>query len=109
MIAGRTYYLREIKTAPGYQKTDMTIAFTLSGNDTAVAEYPWTETTTQVVELKTGAGIATQLKIANNKLYDLPKSGGMGTYWFMIIGAMMMGFALTAGFTKMNLLQILRR
>lgn len=47
--------------------------------------------------------------LTNTKVYNLPKAGGMGTYWFMIIGAMMMGFALTAGFTKMNLLKLLRR
>lgn len=47
--------------------------------------------------------------IYNSKAYDLPSAGGMGTYWFMIIGAMMMGFALTAGFTKMDLLKLLRR
>lgn len=47
--------------------------------------------------------------ITNSQVYDLPSAGGMGTYWFMIIGAMMMGFALTAGFTKVNLLKLLRR
>ena len=47
--------------------------------------------------------------ITNSKLYNLPNSGGMGTYWFMIIGAMMMGFALTAGFTKLDLLSLFRR
>lgn len=51
----------------------------------------------------------TSAQIENTKVYDLPNAGGMGTYWFMIIGAMMMGFALTAGFTKMNLLKLLRR
>ena len=47
--------------------------------------------------------------LTNTRIYNLPSAGGMGTYWFMIIGAMMMGFALTAGFTKMNLLKLLRR
>jgi len=47
--------------------------------------------------------------LTNVQIYDLPKTGGMGTYWFMIIGALMMGFAVTAGFTKLNLLSIFRR
>lgn len=57
----------------------------------------------------TGYITATNNIIVNVKEYDLPKTGGMGTYWFMVIGAMMMGFALTAGFTKIDLLSLLRR
>ena len=29
----------------------------------------------------------------NSKAYELPSAGGMGTYWFMMFGAMMMAFA----------------
>ena len=60
-------------------------------------------------KLKDFESTGTSYYVTNYKDYELPKSGGMGTYWFMVIGAMMMGFALTAGFTKMNLLNIFRR
>lgn len=33
--------------------------------------------------------------VENTKMYDLPSAGGMGTYWFMVIGMGMMTFAVT--------------
>ena len=47
--------------------------------------------------------------LTNSRIYSLPSSGGMGTYWFMVIGAMMMGFAATAAFTRMNIRKVFRR
>lgn len=38
--------------------------------------------------------------VANQKIYELPSAGGMGTYWFMIIGMGMMTFAVTTLLTR---------
>lgn len=38
--------------------------------------------------------------IVNTKVYNLPSTGGMGTYWFMIIGMGMMTFAVTTLLTR---------
>jgi len=70
---------------------------------------PSAEGTGGYIETKVATDCEDENVITNSQVFNLPKSGGMGTYWFMIIGAMMMGFALTAGFTKMNLLKLLRR
>ena len=114
LVPGKYYVLEETGTPIGYIKPDKPIIFKLTSTNTEIGSIGrWDPDKAEEVILSTrnaeGAAIAVQLNVANEPVYDLPKSGGMGTYWFMVIGAMMMGFALTAGFTKMNLLQILRR
>jgi len=74
----------------------------------------WTKDNTypnQVVFLTNGNGtdLSANKELPNSKAYILPSAGGMGTYWFMVIGAMMMGFAATAAFTGMNIRKGFRR
>lgn len=47
-----------------------------------------------------GAYVETNAVLTNVQIYDLPKTGGMGTYWFMIIGMGMMTFAVTTLITR---------
>ena len=99
LLEGKTYYLVETKTQSNYIKLSKPIAFKLSSIDTnAKDNFTWTENIEDgVIVLKCDADIetVTTLKVANQEVYELPNSGGMGTYWFMVIGAMMMGFAAT--------------
>ena len=94
LLNDRNYYLVERRAVDGYILLSSPIAFTLSGTEGSET-YNWSDGQSDVVTLKAGASITTRLNVANEPMYELPSAGGMGTYWFMVIGAMMMAFAAT--------------
>ena len=94
---GTTYYLKEEKTASGYTLLSKPIAVTLipelteSGQPTGKMQYTIDGTTTP----KEGYSESRLAKttITNNKGFNLPGTGGMGTYIFTIGGLVVMAGA----------------
>lgn len=90
---GTTYYLKEEKTAQGYTLLSKPIAVTLipelteSGQPTGKMKYTIDNTTTP-----TESRLA-ETTITNNKGFNLPGTGGMGTYIFTIAGVVLMACA----------------
>lgn len=93
---GTTYYLKEEKTAQGYTLLSKPIAVTLipqleSGQPTGKMKYTIDGNTTPT-EGYTEPRLA-ETTITNNKGFDLPGTGGMGTYIFTIGGLVVMAGA----------------
>ncbi len=92
---GTTYYLKEEKTAPGYTLLSKPIAVTLipvlteSGQPTGNMQYTIDNNTESP---KNGFRLA-ETTITNNKGFNLPSTGGMGTYIFTIGGLVVMAGA----------------
>lgn len=94
---GTTYYLKEEKTAQGYTLLSKPIAVTLipeltkSGEPTGKMKYTIDNKTTP----KEGYGEfrLAETTITNNKGFNLPGTGGMGTYIFTIGGLVVMAGA----------------
>ncbi len=79
------YTIKEIKSPAGYALLREPVSFTLKTDGT--------------VEVKSGGGMASVeaedgknivLKIRNEELYELPKTGGIGTHWYTISGSLLM-------------------
>lgn len=90
---GTTYYLKEEKTAQGYTLLSKPIAVTLipeivSGQPTGRMKYTIDNTTTDFNESRLA-----ETTITNNKGFNLPSTGGMGTYIFTIGGLVVMAGA----------------
>lgn len=90
---GTTYYLKEEKTAQGYTLLSKPIAVTLipeivSGQPTGRMRYTIDNTTTDFNESR-----LVETTITNNKGFNLPSTGGMGTYIFTIGGLVVMAGA----------------
>ncbi|MBP3895895.1 MAG: LPXTG cell wall anchor domain-containing protein, partial [Mogibacterium sp.] len=83
----KKYLLVETDAKDGYIKPDYAwrLHIDVNGNLSKV----------EAVTGSNGKYVETNHILTNRPHYDLPKTGGMGTYWFMIIGAMMMTFAVT--------------
>ncbi len=94
---GTTYYLKEEKTAQGYTLLSKPIAVTLipelteSGQPTGKMKYTIDNTTTPT-EGYNESRLA-ETTITNNKGFNLPGTGGMGTYIFTIGGLVVMAGA----------------
>lgn len=93
---GTTYYLKEEKTAQGYTLLSKPIAVTLipqleSGQPTGKMKYTIDGNTTPT-EGYTEPRLA-ETTITNNKGFNLPGTGGMGTYIFTIGGLVVMAGA----------------
>ena len=93
---GTTYYLKEEKTAQGYTLLSKPIAVTLipqleSGQPTGKMKYTIDGNTTPT-EGYTEPRLA-KTTITNNKGFNLPGTGGMGTYIFTIGGLVVMAGA----------------
>lgn len=99
LLAGRYYVLEEVETVNGYIKLAKPIVFKLTNtNDKATQIVYWDESASdnpKEIVLYTEGENGALLNVANKPVYDLPSAGGMGTYWFMVIGTMMMTFAVT--------------
>lgn len=94
---GTTYYLKEEKTAQGYTLLSKPIAVTLipeltkSGQPTGKMKYTIDGTTTPTKGYSESR--LAQTTITNNKGFNLPGTGGMGTYIFTIGGLVVMAGA----------------
>lgn len=93
---GTTYYLKEEKTASGYTLLSKPIAVTLTpelanGQPTGKMKYTIDNKTTP----KEGYNESrlAETTITNNKGFNLPSTGGMGTYIFTIGGLVVMAGA----------------
>lgn len=90
---GTTYYLKEEKTAQGYTLLSKPIEVTLipqleSGQPTGKMKYTIGDHTTDYDDLRLA-----KTDIINNKGFNLPGTGGMGTYIFTIGGLVVMAGA----------------
>lgn len=94
---GTTYYLKEEKTASGYTLLSKPIAVTLipelteSGQPTGKMKYTIDGKTTP--ENDYNESRLAETTITNNKGFNLPGTGGMGTYIFTIGGLVVMAGA----------------
>ena len=82
------YTVTEIKAPNGYSLLSEPLSFTLETNGTISTQ---DASGNVLVDDETGKQIV--LKIKNEILYELPSSGGMGIYWYMFGGVLLMSAA----------------
>ncbi len=82
------YTITEIKAPNGYSLLSEPLSFTLETNGTISTQ---DASGNVLVDGETGKQIVLQIK--NEILYELPSSGGMGIYWYMFGGVLLMSAA----------------
>lgn len=84
-----TYYLREVVAPSGYQLLAEPIAITITNIDGELTVV--TDGGQEVGEITIDENNENvQIRIINDKLYELPSSGGIGIYWYSIGGMLLM-------------------
>ena len=106
LVPGKTYYLKETVPA-GYFALKHAISFTVddTGGNPVVN---WTDLSSNTFHFKPAPATAEQLgshsgkarenwigvlEIKNTELYELPSTGGIGTYWSTILGTAFLALA----------------
>lgn len=78
---GRSYILKEVKPPDGYSAVETLIPFSFDRNGNVSMQ------NTGDKDISISGGVIT---VKNHKLYELPSSGGPGTYIFAFLGALVM-------------------
>lgn len=84
-----TYILEEVQAPEGYALLGQRIMFVVAENGVTIRE----PDPHNMVQVENKDGVY-QIKVKNNKLYELPSTGGPGTYVFTISGVAMLMTAL---------------
>lgn len=88
-----TYTLTEVVAPEGYTLLREPVSFVLTTKETqSTIELKFSEEQGQkhLVSLLTENNNGIGLKVENEKLYELPEAGGIGTYWYTISGTLLM-------------------
>ena len=88
---GRSYILKEIKPPDGYTAIETVIPFSFDKDGNISMQ----DTGNSDISISDGV-----IKVINHKLYELPSAGGMGTYIFAFLGALLMSAGLMLGMRK---------
>lgn len=92
-LAVGTYYLKELKAPDGYSALTSVVKVVISekSNDNTVYDFKYSANGESEKDVAADGIIA--LDITNNKGFNLPSTGGMGTYLFTIAGLVIMAGA----------------
>lgn len=93
-LAAGTYYLKETKTASGYTLLANPIKITISAPATGTdATFTYDNNTAQLSSADDNGNARFTFTVTNKKGFNLPSTGGMGTYIFTIGGLVVMAGA----------------
>lgn len=96
LIIGKTYIIKETKTLKGYglQSYEYNITMNMDGSFKVLRD----DTQGEIITLESGKdydwdGNALKLsfKVVNKRIYDIPITGGMGIYLYILIGTTLIG------------------
>ena len=77
------YTLTEIKSPLGYSLLREPLKFTLNTDNSITVN-------SNMASVENDGDKKIVLKVKNEELYELPKTGGIGTYWYTISGTLLM-------------------
>lgn len=93
-LAAGTYYLKELQAPSGYSTLTSVVKVVISTatpNDNTVYDFKYSMNEEEKKDVTSDGVIS--LDITNNKGFNLPATGGMGTYFFTIGGLVIMAGA----------------
>ena len=77
------YTITELKSPTGHSLLKDPVSFTVNGDGSVISN-------SSMAGVGEEGGKAIVLKIKNMELYELPSTGGIGTYWYTIGGTLLM-------------------